>query len=162
MVYNYKRERKQVHRKVKFYATLYISTFFLTCTFGWSSNFYSKTYFLQLIISGLVWSCCQQTFSTWETYYQLSRMALVKIRKQRLAADTESHVLCVASVRGWGIVSGHCTVCISLSSIIWTELTRSIVQSRHSPVQFNVCLWCVCMCVCVPSARWNISDTAEA
>lgn len=55
-----------------------------------------------LTVSAMLWfgAVACKTFSAWEKYYKLSGMAPVKVREQRLAVDTESHVLCVASVRG--------------------------------------------------------------
>lgn len=66
-------------------ATFYKFSLFLICTFGCFNIF---------------WYHCREIFSTWKKYYQLSKVAAVKIRKQRLAVDTLSYVLCAASVRG--------------------------------------------------------------
>lgn len=48
---------------------------------------------------------------------------------------------------GKGFVSGHRAVCVLLSGITWTELTRSIVQF-HFPCVSAVCV-CVRVCVCL-------------
>lgn len=49
-------------------------------------------------------------------------------KTRKVADDTQSRVLRVASVRGWGSVSGRCTVCMSLSRRIWSELTWAVVR----------------------------------
>lgn len=110
---------------------------------GWNSSNWQKS-FLQRrnTISCQGWHLSKSESGGWlETHKALSFMLLL--------------------LGGKGL-SRHCAVCVSLSSIIWTELTRSILAVSSFTCPVSMCVYAVCVHVCVPGARWNISDTAEA